>query len=389
MDTTIDKEIIQDILSGNIDIIDWLSTQDEDTIRERLYERIPEDLDSSVGSYLYDSLEPTTIEFAIAYFMLRNIILLAYPQHSFGEWLTLSAATKGVYRKNAQYATGTLNIVGNSGTIIPKGTKFSNAIPKGSTNKVKYYSAVSDYAIPTEGIITISIQADEAGTVGNAVANEVVLNIEGIKSIASVTNTEAISNGINEESDESLLDRLLESVRNKATSGNKASYKVWAKEVAGVADAEVLPLWNGPGTVKVIVMGEGGRAIPELTDEVKEYLDPIAHEGNGEGKAPIGAVVTVASVENYEVDIRISYIELENEYNAELVFTGVKKSILHYLSSLLLGEVIRIRSIEDAIHHTKGVLDFGKVFINNDTNNIKPDSHLKPVIGGINVDEYI
>ena len=122
-------EFIKMIQEGTLDVIEWLALQDEESIRERVYERVPEALDISVGSYEYDAIEPTNTEFAVVYFMLRNVILLAFPQHSFGKWLTLSAASHGIYRKNATYASGKLLITGAAGTIIPAGTKFSNVIP--------------------------------------------------------------------------------------------------------------------------------------------------------------------------------------------------------------------------------------------------------------------
>lgn len=88
-------DFIKMIQEGNLDVVEWLALQDEESIRERIYKRVPEGLDISVGSYEYDAIEPTNTEFAIVYFMLKNIILLAFPQYSFGEWLTLAAASRG------------------------------------------------------------------------------------------------------------------------------------------------------------------------------------------------------------------------------------------------------------------------------------------------------
>ena len=44
-------DFIEKIKEGSLDIIEWLAVQDEETIRERVYERVPADLDISVGSY--------------------------------------------------------------------------------------------------------------------------------------------------------------------------------------------------------------------------------------------------------------------------------------------------------------------------------------------------
>lgn len=388
MESYLDYDFIQKIRDGTIDVVDWLAAQDEITIRSRIYERVPEDLDISVGSYEYDALEPSNIEFAIAYFMLKNIILLAFPQHSFGKWLTYAAAARGVYRNSAKYATGELLITGATGTKIPTGTKFSNVIPQGSAVKTKYYSTTEVAVIPESGKVRVPIIADDAGTGGNAFANEITLNIASVKSITSVTNDKAISNGVDEEKDESLLARLLEAARNQSASGNKKSYEIWAKEVSGVVEVDVISLWNGPGTVKVIIVGDGGKPIPELIEAVKEHLDPSDHEGEGEGRAPIGAVVTVTTVENLVINVSITSVEVGSGYQQEQVKTNVIKALTTSISGVNIGSIVRLRAVEDAIKHAAGVVDFGKVMLNGVDANIQIAAHLKPVLGEVSIGGY-
>lgn len=388
MDSYLDYDFIQKIREGEIDVISWLSAQDETSIRNRIYARVPEGIDTSVGSYEYDSIEPSTIEFAITYFMLRNIILMAYPQHAFGDWLTLAAASRGVYRNAAKYATGKLTISGAAGTKIPAGTKFSNVIPQGSTVKTKYYSTTEVAVIPEDGVVEVGIIADESGTVGNAYANEITLNIESVKNITSVTNEKPLTTGVDEESDESLLARLLEVARNQSASGNKISYAIWAKEVPGVAEVDVIPLWNGPGSVKVIIVGDGGKPIPELISEVKEHLDPSDHEGEGEGRAPIGAVVTVTTVENLIINVFIEKVELTQGYGPEETKSNIEKALASYFSSVGIGGIVRLRTAEDAVKHANGVVDFGNVTLNGANENIQVAPHLKPILGEVSIGGY-
>ena len=54
-----------------------------------------------------------------------------------------------------------------------------------------------------------------------------------------------------------LRKRFTEYVSHPITSGNKWQYISWAKSVDGVGDAKCLPLWNGAGTVKVIIVDSG------------------------------------------------------------------------------------------------------------------------------------
>lgn len=373
-------EMIQD---GSLDVIEWLAAQDEETIRERVYERVPEGLDVSVGSYEYDAIEPTNTEFAVAYFMLRNVILLAFPQHSFGQWLTLAAAARGVYRKGATYASGKILIQGAIGTAIPAGTKFSNSIPAGSALSVKYYTSQEYSVIANDGQVEVDIVADEIGSAGNAQAEEVNLNLADIQNLTSIGNPLAFTNGVDEESDDSLLARLLDKVRNPTSGGNKNDYKQWAKEVAGVVEVEVIPLWNGPGTVQVIIIGEGGSPIPDLVPTVKEHLDPESHEGEGEGRAPIGAIVTVITTENYAIRIDVNDLEFESGYSLLNTRQAVIEAVKKEISKVSIGGLVRIHYVEDAIKHVTGIKDFGSVLLNQSDTNIQVPVHLKPSAGEV------
>lgn len=373
-------DFINMIQEGTLDVIEWLALQDEESIRERVYERVPEELDTSVGSYEYDAIEPTNTEFAVVYFMLRNVILLAFPQYSFGKWLTLASEAKGVYRKEATYANGELTITGTKGVSIPAGTKFTNAIPTGSELPIKYYSTQEDVTIGEEGICQVKVVSDLSGIKGNATIGEICLNIADIPNLTLICNKEAFTNGADEESDASLLERLLERVRHPTSSGNKNDYRQWAKEVPGVEDAETIPLWNGPGTVKVIIVGADGMPIPDIVPIVKEYLDPSDQEGEGEGRAPIGAVVTVVTTDHYVIRVDINELEYQSGYNLSLTKSSLVKAIKKEVSKVKLGGLIRIHDVEDAVRHTTGIRDFQEVLLNGKSCNIQIPVHLKPVV---------
>lgn len=379
-------DFIKMIQDGKLDVIEWLAAQDEESIRERVYARVPDDLDISVGSYEYDAIEPTNTEIAVVYFMLRNVILLAFPQYSFGEWLTLAAAARGVYRKKATYASGKLLIKGAVGTAIPAGTKFSNSIPAGSSLTVKYYTTQNYAVIGSDGTVEVEVISDEVGTAGNAQSGEINLNLADIQNLTSIGNSAAFTNGVDDEQDESLLARVLDKVRNPTSGGNKNDYKQWAKEVPGVAEVEVISLWNGPGTVQVIIIGAGGSPIPDLVEAVKEHLDPSDHEGEGEGRAPIGAVVTVITTENYIIRVDISGLEFESGYSLSNTRANIAEAVKEEIAKVSIGGLVRIHYVEDAIKHVQGVKDFGDVLLNKTKGNIQVPVHLKPAAGEVRFD---
>lgn len=59
---------------------------------------------------------------------------------------------------------------------------------------------------------------------------------------------------IDQETDDELRARYYIKIQTPATSGNAYHYRLWSKEVSGVGDAKVYPLWNGNGTVKVLII---------------------------------------------------------------------------------------------------------------------------------------
>ena len=70
-------------------------------------------------------------------------------------------------------------------------------------------------------------------------------------------------------------------------SGNINHYKQWARSVSGVGNAAVLPLWDGNGTVKVVVASEENEPLDEaIVSKVAQYIESVR---------PIGAEVTVVS----------------------------------------------------------------------------------------------
>ncbi|MBQ5586807.1 MAG: baseplate J/gp47 family protein, partial [Selenomonadaceae bacterium] len=82
--------------------------------------------------------------------------------------------------------------------------------------------------------------------------------------------------------------------------------------VEGVGQAKVLPLWAGPGTVKVIIIDADNKtASSELVQAAYEHI---------ESNRPIGATVTVTSPAPFPVDISAT---IDGSVDAEAVRADV------------------------------------------------------------------
>lgn len=140
-----------------------------------------------------------------------------------------------------------------------------------------------------------------------------------------LSNLEAASGGSDVESDVDLYTRIHARLSLPITSGNANHYIQWAKETAGVSYASCLPLWDGNGTVKVVVAGADKRPVDE---EIR-----AACAAHIEKERPIGATVTVVSVEETELDVSAAVTLIEGSST-----TDVRNQLTAAISRLLAAQ---------------------------------------------------
>lgn len=379
--------ILDDVRNQRIKLEDFLDAQTEEVIQARMFERVSPDLDIAEGSYMWDAIVPTSFEHALAYIALRYAFLMAFPQYSTAEQLSLHAAAHGAPRRAAETATGEITVTGSPGTSIPAGTLFAVPVAVGSEDVPKYYATTEDAIIPIESIINIPIRATVTGTAGNVRAGEITLNIEKLRGIVSLTNNKALENGIDEEPDGILLPRMLDRVKNPPSSGNKSDYRRWALEVPGVGDAVVQALWAGPGTVRVILVGmDGEPVVDDILKAAQEYIDPDKL-GEGEGKAPVGAQVTIATVIGLPITVSIPGLVLEAGYTLDEVRPLLEKSVKMYLAGVSPGAILRLKEIESVLIETEGVADFDTISVNGEQQNIQLGEEQKAVMEEVVIED--
>lgn len=331
-----------------------------EVIIEEMLDEVPDDMDKREGSIIYNALAPAAAKLAQVYISLSQVLVLGFPQTSEGEYLEMIAEEEGVQRN---YATPSIRHFQTSG---------SGQITEGDRFFVDDIYFVAEETIEIPGVFRA--KSEETGAMTAIYNPDTILpveSIEGLESITMVLNHENDIDGINEESDESLLRRYWERVENSPGPGNNSDYIRWAKEVNGVGNVLVEPLWKGEGTVRVVILNpEGKQAHPSLVEEVQELIDPGAR-GLGEGKAPPGAKVTVATAEVTQVTATIPSLVNEPEYNIEQVRVNAEEALRNYLRRINPGGIIRIREAVAEIIHAPGVLDMGDLLINGSRKNIE------------------
>uniref|UniRef100_UPI00262981EE baseplate J/gp47 family protein n=1 Tax=uncultured Kiloniella sp. TaxID=1133091 RepID=UPI00262981EE len=200
-----------------------------------------------------------------------------FPDTAEKEYLSRWASIWGVIRQDAIAATGNVTFTGANGAQIPSGTKIQR-----SDGQVYFTSAIATI----DGVnATINVRAETPGKISNS---EPGVTLSLVSPVVSIETTVAVAegglvNGADQESDISLLKRLLLRIRKPPHGGAKHDYEQWAldKKSHGrdVTRVFISPKEMGPGTVTVRFMMDDSYAdgIPQAAD-VATVAAHIANE---------------------------------------------------------------------------------------------------------------
>lgn len=329
-----------------------------EALLDAMLENAPDDVDKREGSVVYDLLAPAAIEFSLAYTELDTLLLLAFADTAEGELLDRRVAEFGLTRKPAVKATGQVTFTGPEGTVIPAGTRLVT----GGVEPI-YFVTTAEATI-TGGTATVSAEAEEGGAKGNVAAGEITsLAVgESLFGVVSVTNPQPFDGGADTESDDDLRARFFDRVRKPVTSGNANHYRQWALEVAGVGDAKVYPVANGPGTVKVVLLDPEKTAPPQaVVDEVAAYIESVR---------PVGASVEVVAATEVPIDVSAT-LTLAADKELSDVQTEFESLLTDYLKSLAFADpVVRYSKIASLLIDIDGVLDYSGLTVNGGISNV-------------------
>ena len=266
-----------------------------------------------------------------------------FPDTAELEYLERWASIWGVERTAAVFATGSIDVTGTNGTVIPTGTRFKRS------DGVFYVTTASETI--AAGVASIAAKAVNAGEEGNAEATtslSLVNSLSGLNSDAEVASG-GITNGADSETDASLRERLLDRIKQPPHGGAEFDYIKWAKEVSGVTRAWAYPLANGAGSVTLtFVLDDEADIIPDAAkvQEVQDYIDD-------ENRRPVTAAVTVFAPTAVDLDFTIALTPDTSEVRA-----AVEQSLKELLErDAEPGGTILISRIREAVSVAAGESD--------------------------------
>jgi uncharacterized phage protein gp47/JayE len=291
--------------------------------------------------------------------------------------VTLSGATSSVALAWTASAGATAYKIYRGATPLSERLLAS---PVGTGTTYTDTGAVSPGAtvVPTN---SVSVTAQTAGTVGNVPAGSITQVLTPITGGPAVTNAAAASGGADVESDQRFRTRILAAYASAPGAGNIAAYVKWALDVPQIGYVTVQPLWNGPGTVRVIVTDRSNKPVtPSVVANLQTILDPVA--GMGNGLAPIGAIVTVTTATSLAIAIAATITHstgysLDGAGGTIATRAAITQALSDYVNTLTPGSNVILNKVIGQFFLVPGVLDVSGVTLNGSAANV--------TVGGLQV----
>lgn len=348
---------------------------DTETILLEMLNAVSDTYDKRSGSFVYDTLKPAAEQFEKTDASIQVVKDKLDIENLSGDELAQRVYERtGIERKSATYAIGAVTLVGTG--VVGVGDLFETA------GGIQFRSKESK-SIAVSG--SVAIEAVAAGSDGNVPANTITLFPVTIPGFTSVNNSAPTIDGFEAEFDADLLNRYYDHIRTPATSGNKAHYKNWAKEVSGVGDARVIPLWQGDNTVKVVIIDSDKKpASAAVVTAVQNHIDPEV-TGAGEGEAPLGAFATVVSATGVSLNVTVN-IALSDGHTLQQATDSISSNLTQYLKDIAFIEsIVSYAKVGATILESDGVEDYSALQVNGGITNVTIGNEQVAILGMVTI----
>lgn len=335
-------------------------SQTYEVILARILAAVPDSIDKREGSIIYDALAPAAVELTQSYIEMDVVLNESFADTASREYLIKRASEKELRPSAATYAIcrGEFNI------DISVGDRFSC----GDYN----YAATERIS---SGVWKLTCET--AGSTPNSKLG-ILIPIDYIDGLETAELTEILMSGEDEEETEDFRTRYFSLVRTPTTSGNANHYRQWALEVPGVGDAKIYPLWDGPGTVKVVIVDNDKQpASSTLIEVTADHIEELR---------PIGAEVNVVSGIGKQINPTAKVI-LASGYSLQTIISALSQAVTGYFKSIAFSiPYISIAKIGTILLSTDGVIDYSDLQLNGTTSNIVLTEEEIPILGTVNLE---
>ena len=344
-----------------------------ETIMRSMMEDMPDDIDTSEGSLIFNACAKQAVRLEEAYLFLNGLEQNMYADTADLEHLIRNGNDRGCYINQATYAEFT--------------AQFNCAVPAGSRWNLDEYNYIV-FNVISEDDHTYRLGCDSPVTEPNHITGDLD-PIEYVEGFEWGKILKCTLEGTDQEDVETYRARLLATYNYRGFAGNREYYKSRIKELSGVYGCKLQRVSAPSDRIKIIIIGQDYRSpSQEVIAATQTAVDPVVNSGEGEGFAPIGHRVMVTGVGETTINITTT-LTCETGYSSEGLMSYIVQTIDNYLLDLRSGWednetlVVRILQIEAAIVNIKGIIDVTDTQINGKNQNLQITDGTVPVKGEI------
>lgn len=261
-----------------------------------------------------------------------------FPDTADTDFLERHCNLRGIRRKNATSASGTVIAHG-----IPQASIDADLQIKCGE---RLYTVLEKAYIKEDGTVVLSIRSLEPGAISNQ-HNKTAQFMAAPVGVSSELVNLDVTGGTDVESDNSLLNRLLDLLRRPPAGGNQYDYKAWALSVDGVTSAYVYPLRRGLGTVDVVITSGDNVPSDDIVSKVQNYIDSVR---------PVTAknsMVIKPDVTKVDIEVKVSLSGGAFDKAAN----DIKQALQEHFSALKPGDSVIASQLEAVISDVTSVTD--------------------------------
>lgn len=292
-----------------------------------------------------------------------------------GSNLDLHALDRGLERKQATKATGSvvfsITLESDSNITIPAGTIVATS---GAT---AYCFVTDEDAVLPIGDTSVEVNctAQQGGKASNVAKGKIDVIVTTVNNVESVTNTSAFTGGTDEETDDELRERILDSYVYVSNGTNSAYYKRLAMSVDGVTGVNVAPKIRGVGTVDVYICSGKASASSDLIAQVQQLMDE---------QRELNVDVLVCNATPSKIDLSL-YVTLKDGFDFDSVCDDIKEAVNSYMDSLSIGDSVLQTHLGNVVMSVDGVYTYRWNSTSTTDFNMAVDSF--PVLNSLTIEE--
>lgn len=294
----------------------------------------------------------------------------SFPQTAHGKSLDYHAAMRGLSRMPATQAEGILQFSVSAPPITDLTISMGTVCM--TPGMVQFETTETVMLLAGHTTVQAKARAVEAGVSGNVAEDTITVLSACPIGITGCINPTVFKGGSDEESDEQLRARILESYQRLPNGANAMFYEQSAMRHPGVSSASAVGRARGIGTVDVFVATEAGVPSQELLQDIQDDLQK---------KREIAVDVRVLAPTLLAVDIKAEIASADNA-DFDKVKAEAELAIAGCFDGRRLGAPVRVAELYAKLYSIEGVEN---CHILSPSSDVAGGSSVLPTLGKLNI----